>query len=296
MDADLNQADDYLAHAEGAIKEARSQISLAASVSVEDLKARQTLAESLGEAHNAISRAQRDLELHRGRERRRADRDSAEAYLESIHVPDSGKPFFEIALLPLPIEDERVPVEQLHGRDFERNLFAWITRFNNQQKTRYGYLMEAPGGMSARKEDEHLRYMTYPDRATEPSQEAFIYPSGAFVFYQPLWYHSDPPAFFLEYAKEKARFTLMFVNELFQELNFVPRAIAIQLAVRNVADFQLMVPGRFSLPVALKPKANVTSFFAPNRPLILSGMVATMLERALPAIDAAVRANYSAEP
>lgn len=292
MDANVNRADDYLGYVEGALEEARSQVTRASEVSVEEQVARQTLADTLGQAYNAITRAQRDLEAHRGRARRRDDRDAAEAYFPTVWFEDDGTSLLQIAALPLPLEDERISLERLSPDAFNRDLTAWITRFNNDGHSRSPYLMAVPGGMGSTFERGRQRFMTTPQHGTSPSEQALIYPTGAFVYWQPLWRHFDPPKFFIDMIKEDARLTLLFINDLYRELSIRPRAIALQVSLRHIEDFLVMVPGRFvQAPNAMKPAAGVKSVLIPEQPLVLSGTVEAMIDRAVPAIDAAIRAH-----
>jgi hypothetical protein len=293
MDNNLSSADDYVVHAETALGEARSQITRAAGVFIDNAEAREALGDALGQAHNAISRAQRDLGLHRARERRRDDRDSADAYLPSIGFPDDGRSVAQIAVVPLPLEEARIPLDQLADDKFDRDLTKWITDFNNEHRRRSPYLMAVPGNMGSSFENEHRRYATTPQVGTEPSQCALIYPSGAFVYWQPLWRHYNPPRFFLAMVQEDARMTLTFAAKLYDELQIIPRAIAVQGILRRIEDFQMMVPGYFEhAPNTLVPKSDVSSVPFPSKPIVLTGALDKMVARVLPAIEASIREQF----
>ena len=290
MDNDLNRADDYVVYAETALGEARTQITRAAGVFIDSAEAREALGDALGQAHNAISRAQRDLGRHRERERRRDDRDSAEVYLPTVGFPDDGRSVIQIAVIPLPLEQGRIPLDQLADDKFNRDLIKWITDFNNEQRQRTPYLMAVPGGMGSSFENEHRRYATSPQGSTEPSECALIIPSGSFECWQPLWIHYNPPRFYLAMVQEDVRLTLTFATKFYDELQIVPRAIAVQGVLRRIEDFQMMVPGYFAnAPNALVPKPEVSSVPFPSTPIMLTGALDKMVARALPAIEASIR-------
>lgn len=296
MEHEIRGADDYLQHVAGALDEATREIDSAATVFVESEEAKRQLGETLGQARNALTRARRDLDAHVARELRRDDRSAAETYFENLALVEDQLAQIVVAIMPLPLEEERISVDMFAQRTFQNDFTNWVTRFNNDERrnTPATYLLEVPGGTTPRLEQDHFRFEAIPQGGAESSQTAWLYPSGAFVFKSRLYSWTDPPSYTIGLVIEEVRATIKFVWRLYEELRIVPRSVAIQCAITKVDQFHLKTPARFAGFVDWVPNDGVTNIAAPLEPIVLpfaSDDVA--IKRVVPSVESAVQARYS---
>jgi hypothetical protein len=290
----IKSADDYLQYVGTALDEAMREVDSAATVFVES-EAQRQLGEALGQARNALTRARRDLNAHVAREIRRDDRSSAETYFAELGLTDDKQPQIVAAVVPMPLEEERIVLEKFALRTFQNNFTNWVTRFNNDERRhpRLPFLMEVPGGTTPSVEGERFRFSAFPQGGTEPSQVASLYTTAAFVFKHRLYSWQDPPRYAIGLILEEVRTTIKFVCRLYQELHIVPRALALQCAIADVPHFHLMTPARLGGFTENVPNDGLSSIVAPVAPIVLPFKTNdAMITRALANIESVVRANY----
>ncbi|MDP9025517.1 MAG: hypothetical protein M3N13_09110 [Candidatus Eremiobacteraeota bacterium] len=275
MADEVEAADDYLRHVEDALREAATEIDAAASVPVSDGATKEYLGRALGQARNALSRAERDLAAHVGRRIRHDAERSADRYISNLRLVEASNAEVVIAVIPLPLENERIPLELISRGAFHTDFTNWVTRFNHDERStiRLPYLMEVPGNLSPVFEREQFRFLSYAQGAKEPSQAATLYQSGAFVFRHRLYSWQTPPRYTIGYVSQDLRSTMLFVLRLYEDLHIAPRSLAIQSALANVSNFRLMTPtgfgGEFGGFNELEPKEGLVSIVAPERPLVV---------------------------
>jgi len=292
VDHDIAAADDYVTHVKTALDEAAREIDTAAMVFIETDAARAQLGRALGHARNALSRARHDIAAHEAREQRFRDRDSAQRFIAGLSLGEDSLPYFAVTVVPLPLEEERIPPTRFDDRAFQNDFNVAITRFNGEERRRLGYLMEVPGSMSGSAQIDHLAYVTYSQGAKEPSQYAWLFSTGALVFKHRLHAWVSPPVVPLDYMLEDLRATVRFVLRLYEEYNIVPRAIALHVALANADDFRLMV--RTAFAQEQRTRTETGPIVAPKYPIIVSLRdAADVLSRVEPSIAAALRAPFA---
>jgi hypothetical protein len=290
----IKSADDYLQYVGTALDEAMHEVDSAATVFVES-EAQRQLGEALGQARNALTRARRDLDAHMAREIRREDRSSAETYFAELGLTDGEQPQIVAAVVPMPLEEERIPLDKFAQRTFQNDFTNWVTRFNNDERRHPGlpFLMEVPGGTTPSVEGERFRFLAFPQGGSEPLQVAWLYTTAAFVFKHRLYSWQDPPRYAIGLLLEEVRATIKFVWRLYEELHVVPRAVAVQCAVANVPHFNLMTPENLGGVRENAPNDGLSSIVAPVTPIVLPFRTDdAMITRALANIESVVRANY----
>jgi hypothetical protein len=293
--SEIESADDYLRHVRDALNEATREIDTAATISLPDDEAKEYLGRALGQARNALTRAQRDLAAHIARQTRRVDQNAAEAYFRNLRLTEDPHSQIVVAVVPLPLEEERVPLELMIQRSFQNDFTNWVTRFNNEERrtSRLPYLMDVPGGLSPVVEDGRFHFLSHPQGSKEPSQTATLDPSGAFLYKQRLYSWQTPPKYTIELVLAAVQSTINFVWRLYEELAITPRAFGVQSALVNVGDFHLMIPFQLGGFTEFLPKEGVGSIAAPERPIVVPfGAQQSALDRVVPRTETAIRAHY----
>lgn len=299
MEYNIRSGDDYLEYVADSLDEVKREIDSAATVFVENDEARRQLGEALGQARNALTRAHRDLNAHVARQQRCEDRSIAENYFESLRLIDDDLPQIVVAIVPLPLEEERLALDTFAKRTFQSDFTNWVTRFNHDERrnTPAKYLLEIPGSSMPRSEQGHFAFEAMPQGGTERSQSALLYQSGAFVFKSRLYSWTDPPSFTIDLILEEVRATIKFVLRLYEELNVVPRSVAVQAAITKVHPFHMKTPARFSGFIDWLPNADVVDIVAPYEPLIMPFTAGDeTIRRILPAIESSVQSRYTRSP
>jgi hypothetical protein len=292
MEYNIRSGDDYLKYVAGSLDEVKREIDSAATVFVESDEARRQLGEALGQARNALKRAHRDLNAHVARQLRHEDRSTAEAYYESLRLTDDDLPQIIVAIVPLPLEEERISAEIFSAKRFQDDFTNWVTRFNyeEQRKASVRYLQEVPGSTWSSRENEFFQFNSAVQGVTEPSQSARLYPSGAFIFKR-RWYSHVPLSD--ESIREEVRRTIQFAWRLFDEVNLVPRSFAVQASLRSMKDVCLQITTRSGDLVDWFPRDGVVNIVAPLDPIVLpfSTTESTIL-RVLSAVQSTLQAHY----
>jgi hypothetical protein len=268
----MTRADDYVEHATDALCEAIEQIDAAATLPIAEDRTRARLARALGQARNAVSRAQHDLQAHRTRETAREDRSAAETYLRDLMSPRGEYPAMTVVVLPLPMEEARIGLETIADPRFQNDFTMWVTRFNNEERpaSRLHYLMDVPGGLSGNVEGNRFVFVSFPNGAREPSQTGVLYPTGALKFEQRLYDWQTPPKFTTVYLLDALRNTIKFARRVYDELRIGFRAIAVQAGLNHINGFELVVPTAFGGQSARLQTSEVDNIFAPEQPAIIS--------------------------
>jgi hypothetical protein len=169
------------------------------------------------------------------------DANLAEALLETLLSPIGTQPQFAIAVLPLPIETDRLSDARFDDREFAYNFRALVTTFNNTTRRGAGtYLMEVPGGMSWDDFPEAFTFTARSEGATEDSHVGRLYRTGAFAYTRLLYWAMNPPKrVALGLLQDHLEATLAFVADLYAMLKVRPRAIAVQFGLFNAQDFNI---------------------------------------------------------
>ncbi|HEV3157307.1 MAG TPA: hypothetical protein VGZ00_08170 [Candidatus Baltobacteraceae bacterium] len=293
MENEIAIGDDYLEHINSALEEAKRAIDSAATVFVQSAEAQQHLGESLGRASNAVARARRDLNAHVAREIRRSEHSAAEKYFADLRLAEDEHTKIVVAIVPLPLEEERISPNLFAQQHFLNDFSIWLTRFNSEERrgNALAYLMAIPGGLIPSVESEQVRFSAVPSGGTEPSQVAHLYPTGAFVFKHRISW-GPQTTYRVGLVIDDLRATIKFAWRVYEELHIVPKCVAIQCALTNVANFTLRIASDFEETNELTPNEGLTNIITPTSPIVLPFNLDEALTRVTPRIESEIRANY----
>jgi hypothetical protein len=266
MEGDIVRADDYLGAATLALNEARSALDAAASVFVEGQDTREQLGNALGRARNAVGRASADVKAHVARAGREGNAARAHDLFKSLPFGMDGRPQLSVAIVPLPLEPDRVDPKLFGDREFQNAFTRRVVDFNNRYRRGVSaYLLVVPGGTSPIDRLDHFEFLVHAQGDDEPwTQVGRYFPSGMFVFNRVLYCSEQPQWVHAEFLTEAITLTLSFAMELYEDVGIHVRTVAAQAALLNAQNFEVRAN-------AQKPQKAITDkqVLLPRQPAVL---------------------------